>query len=178
MKRETAEIIVDALQVTFERLGINFDKALIEAASVRWALPKGIVKYLRYGNDRESLIKYFAKHVAEPSNKDLAALPAASFAASKVIRASILETAKDFPRTGNYRSRITPEQREKVCKEVQRLMKSKSFPRAIEQVAYQRAVHPRTIRRIWKNWLRTNHSSRKSQSMHSARTRREGLSRV
>lgn len=157
MKRETAEIIVDALQVTFERLGINFDKALSEAASVSWALPRGIAKYLRYGNDRESLIKYLAKHVAEPSDKGLAELPAASFAASKVIRASILETAKDFPRIGNYRSRIPPEEREKVCKEVQRLMKSKSFPRAIEQVAHQRAVHPRTIRRIWKDWPKAKH---------------------
>lgn len=157
MKRETAEIIVDALQATFERLGINFEKALREAASVSWALPKVIAKYLRYGNDRESVIKYFVKHVSEPSNKDLAALPAASFAASKVIRASILETPRDFPRTGNYRSRIPLEEREKVCKEVQRLMKSKSFPRAIEQVAYKRAVHPRTIRRIWKDWPRTKH---------------------
>jgi hypothetical protein len=156
MKRETAEIIVDALQATFERLGINFDKALSEAASVRWALPKGIAKYLRYGNDRESVIKYLAKHVAEPNNKDLAALPAASFAASKVIRASTLETAKDFPRTGNYR-RLSPKEHEKVCKEVQRLMKSKSFPRAIEQVAHQRGVHPRTIRRIWKAWPRARH---------------------
>jgi hypothetical protein len=152
MKRETAELFVASLEAMFERLGINLEKVLARMPEAEWALPEGMKRYFKYGNDRESIIRYLMKHRPEPSSKELAKFPAFSFEVPKVLRSAMLETAKQFPRLGNYRTKIAPTERAEVCGKVQRLMRSKPFPQAVEVVARQYGVHARTIRRIWKAW--------------------------
>jgi hypothetical protein len=149
MKRETAEIFVASLEEMFERLGTNLDKALGEVSRAQWILPKKMTEFLKYGNDRASVIRYFTKHVREPSAAESAKLPNLSFLISRMLRNSVEETLRELPRTRDYRSKISTADREKVCQQVMRLTTSKTFPRAIEQVAAQYGVHPRTIRRIW-----------------------------
>jgi len=152
MKRETAEVFVASLENMFERLGINFERALADTFQVRWSLPSEMGKYFKYGNDRESVIRYLTKHVPEPTAKELAKLPVLSLQVPRILRQAMVEAAKQFPRSGRYRHKIAPEEREKVCRQIQRLMKSKRFPRAVEEVARRYGVHVRTIRRIWKAW--------------------------
>jgi len=157
MTRESAELIVDAIDHFLEYFGISIEKfAASNSHQLMRILPKKFSKYFRYGSDREGIIKYFMTHSSEPSAGERAAFTAAAVQLPRMMRQALIEGDPSIfttPRRANYRTKISPKERVEACKQVKRRMaKSQSFAQAMREVAEMYDVNPRTIRRIWYAW--------------------------
>jgi hypothetical protein len=155
MKRETAELYVNALERTFESLGINLMKLAAQPGMEYTIklLPKNLGRFFKYGADREGAIRFFMEYGSEPSAGERNAIPLLAVQLPQLLREAALKgPAFQFPDelpTPNYRSKIGTEEYIEVRKEVRaRIKKSKTYAQAIHEVAEIYGVHTRTIRRI------------------------------